>query len=135
MVSNRATHHRPDQVSRTNDLKMYSKSCPSTHNDVTSFESDGMEQNIRSWMSQEPNVTSPWNKRIPKFCMKDYIVKSYFLAEVTDNPLNANPTKWSNTLKRSHYLKESIFRRKYLMLITFFAFRNKSLARIKVPSQ
>ena len=48
------------------------------------FEADGIVWDTKRCISQEQNVTFPWNKKIVKLHRKDYIFRSYhFLAEVT----------------------------------------------------
>lgn len=38
---------------------------------------------MKYWISEERNMTFPWNKETLKFCLKDYIFRSYdFLGEV-----------------------------------------------------
>ena len=53
---------------------MFSAICVNADHDVTTFEVDGIIQNLKNWMSQKRNIIFPWIK-------KNYASKATFFSE------------------------------------------------------
>ena len=58
-------------------VNLYSPSWANTRYGVINFGIDGMVSNIKKWLAQEWNTSFPWNLKIVKLCLKNYIFRSY----------------------------------------------------------
>ena len=63
--------------------KMHPVLCTNTHHDVTDLVNHVMVKTTKSWISWELNVTFQQNKKMLNLCLRWYILRNYFVAELT----------------------------------------------------
>ena len=82
---------------------MYPVSCANTHHYVTYLVNQWMVKNTKTWISQERNITFPWNKKILNLCLRWHILRCYqFTAEVTFKELEPLKVNYHPTTVGGH---------------------------------